>query len=744
MPVGSKVTPIYPDAQFYIDLRGLTQPLSAAEVMSRVIRAYYPTSKLPDSETDLSGQYLSVLHGTRSLLLLDNAATVEQVMSLTPPAGCAMIITSRQRFVLPGQLVQHLDELSAHDARELLLRITPRSGQLADRLARLCGYLPLALRLAGSALAAHPDLDLAEYAQRLTDNRKRLELVEASISLSYDLLTPEMQSYWCKLAVFPASFNREAATAALNVSPKAASEALSEFISYSLVEWNEVDKTYHLHDLVRLFAEVRLQRAEKQAVHQRVGAHYNRDKQRRYILEAIYHLQQAGEYQAAAQLATADTSAIIGLGRTQSLRSLLEQFRAKQLSQEQAIAVNNALGRIYALLGEERKARTKFGQAITKANALSRSSVKHELLARAYRGMGELLEHESPPKSLEWLQRGLRELAGRDAQLEADICIKMGSVLIDLGDYAVAQASIERGMQLLPRGPSQLRAAALLNLSEVCYRQGHRRKGDQISHRALKISDKLSDDWMTLRLKINMADETVIAGDWPQAITIYPEALELAQRLGDVKHLAMLRINLGLLYTNMGNYGAATEQLEAGLRAARKHDLKGHRANALCNMADLHLRQSEWREAWPALLEAERLAKEIGYDPLLPEIYRSLAQVYLLQKESQKASRLARKSVSLATKLGDDVELGKSLRVLGQIQAANNRRAASLTLFERSVLLLVDHEPYEAARTKLEWGRALIANDVGLATRLLDEARATFERLGARRDWQTCEQILNG
>src|SRR5262245_29515969 len=80
----------YPDAQFYIDLRGTgPESLSVADALTRVIHAYHPTAKLPESESELRGVYLSVLHDQRALLLMDNAKDEWQVEPLIPPAGCA-------------------------------------------------------------------------------------------------------------------------------------------------------------------------------------------------------------------------------------------------------------------------------------------------------------------------------------------------------------------------------------------------------------------------------------------------------------------------------------------------------------------------------------------------------------------------------------------------------------------------------------------------------------------------------
>ena len=50
----------------------------------------------------------------------------------------------------------------------------------------------MALRLAGTALAERPDLAVSEYVQRLREERERLELVNATIELSYQLLAEEL------------------------------------------------------------------------------------------------------------------------------------------------------------------------------------------------------------------------------------------------------------------------------------------------------------------------------------------------------------------------------------------------------------------------------------------------------------------------------------------------------------------------------------------------------------------------
>lgn len=153
--------------------------------MAHVCRAYHPEAKLPDQEAELSALYNSLLNGKRALLLMDNARDRAQVEPLIPPTGCALIVTSRQRFTLPGLYEKDLDALPPADARELLLRIAKRIGDHADEIARLCGRLPLALRVAASAIAERKNMSPADYVRRLGDEKQRLShLKEVDVALS--------------------------------------------------------------------------------------------------------------------------------------------------------------------------------------------------------------------------------------------------------------------------------------------------------------------------------------------------------------------------------------------------------------------------------------------------------------------------------------------------------------------------------------------------------------------------------
>lgn len=276
LKLAEELAPRYPDAQIHLDLKGAStqQPLSPAEAMAHVIRAYQPDARPPAGEAELAGLYRTILADQHALLLMDNARDKAQVEPLIPPRGNLLLVTSRKHFALPGLRALDLETLAPDDARALLLKIAPCTADEADTIARQCGYLALALRLAGSALAECDDLSPAEYIRRLGDARTRLELVNASFGLSYDLLSAKQQAWWRALAVFPDSFDRAAAAAVWAAEEETARPALREFVKYSLVQYDRAAERYVLHDLVRDCAEVCLSQEERETAQRRHATHY--------------------------------------------------------------------------------------------------------------------------------------------------------------------------------------------------------------------------------------------------------------------------------------------------------------------------------------------------------------------------------------------------------------------------------------------------------------------------------------
>ena len=167
--------------------------------------------------------YRSLLAGRRVLVVLDNAATPEQVRPLLPgSAGCMAVVTSRCRLsglaARDGAQRINLDVLPAAQAVAVLAQSAGAARvdaepAAAEELARLCGRLPLALRIAAERVASRPRSALADLAGELTGARNRLDLlcagdddataVRAVFSWSYRTLSPMRRGFSGPWACWP-------------------------------------------------------------------------------------------------------------------------------------------------------------------------------------------------------------------------------------------------------------------------------------------------------------------------------------------------------------------------------------------------------------------------------------------------------------------------------------------------------------------------------------------------------------
>ena len=269
--VAHRVKDDFPDGQVLVNLRGFDrehEPLTSAEAMRQVIAWLAPDARPPDHEDQLRGAYHGVLEGKRILLLADNAAETAQVRPLVPAPPSAMVVTSRRTIQLPGLEGMNLDALSPGEADKLLVEIldTERA-KPAERatIAELCGRLPLALRVAGNFLKTHETWTAAEYIKALQERRKNLQHddldVRATLSLSVDELereSPTRADRWRKLAVFPASFLRDAAAAVWDITSDSARHDLDTLVERSLLQFDKDEGRFRLHDLFRGLAREEL------------------------------------------------------------------------------------------------------------------------------------------------------------------------------------------------------------------------------------------------------------------------------------------------------------------------------------------------------------------------------------------------------------------------------------------------------------------------------------------------------
>jgi DNA-binding SARP family transcriptional activator len=157
----------YPDGQLFLDLHGYTQgrsPRPAHEAVNWLLRSLgVAPEQIPADDEQAAALYRQRLADTRTLIVLDNAATEAQVRPLLPGSGaCLVLVTSRRRLkALDDAHAISLDLLAPPDAVTLLRAVAgpdrnPAEDPLLSEIAELCGHLPLALRIAGALLRHRP------------------------------------------------------------------------------------------------------------------------------------------------------------------------------------------------------------------------------------------------------------------------------------------------------------------------------------------------------------------------------------------------------------------------------------------------------------------------------------------------------------------------------------------------------------------------------------------------------------
>jgi tetratricopeptide (TPR) repeat protein len=245
------------------------------QVLDRFLRALdIPTEKIPYDVDAQAGLYRSLLAERRMLVVLDNAATPEQVRPLLPGSPtCMVIVTSRSR--LSGLVARDgahrltLDVLPADDAVTLLRHAigadrVDAEPEAAVELAQRCDYLPLALRIAAERAAARSHLKLADLVEQLAVEHDRLDVltadndeaagVRAVFSSSYHALAPETARVFRLLSRHPGPDIGVASAAALTGSTvTSVRRQLDALASAHLLTETGRDR-YQFHDLLRAYA----------------------------------------------------------------------------------------------------------------------------------------------------------------------------------------------------------------------------------------------------------------------------------------------------------------------------------------------------------------------------------------------------------------------------------------------------------------------------------------------------------
>ncbi|MEJ3749276.1 helix-turn-helix domain-containing protein [Actinomycetes bacterium KLBMP 9797] len=284
---GHRLSPAFAGGQLFVDLQGASPdgPVDPAEALAGLLRSLgVPDSRVPVSPAERGGLFRTLTRDRPLLVLLDNAANEAQVRPLLPAGRrCLALVTCRRPLTgLAGAVRQPLDLLAPAAGRLLLAAIAgadriAAEPAAADQLVKLCGRLPLAVRIAGNRLASRPQWSVGWLVDLLRDQRRRLTVltagdlgVRSAFEVSYRQLDPMTARVFRRASLIPGTDFEPALVAAVaGTDEETAAAALEELVEAGVLL--TMGDRYQFHDLVRLYAQERLDAEEQQAC--RTGAH---------------------------------------------------------------------------------------------------------------------------------------------------------------------------------------------------------------------------------------------------------------------------------------------------------------------------------------------------------------------------------------------------------------------------------------------------------------------------------------
>ncbi len=650
--IAEQLRDFYPDGQLLVELDGTGEaPMNPSDAMARIIHSYDAGARLPDDDSERENFYRTFLNKKRALILLDNALDDRQVQPLLPPLESSVIVTSRQELSLPTLTV---DLFEPDKSIELLKSILAEKRAIKQEyesslaeIARLCGHLPLALRLAGTFLAINRDRSPEDYAKSLQDEKSRLERidkgskrsgetgVQASLHLSYSRLPEKAAAVFRMLSVFPLDFDSLAEEA---ICQDEDHELLSELLRWSLVDYLEESKRYRLHDLVRIFASRKLMETDGEAarneVRQRHAEHF------RDVLSSATEIYKNG-------------NALAGLNI----------FDLERMNIESAWAWAK--------------------ENLAKSNAAA--SICSTFLNWPY--LLELRQHPRERISrLETAFSAARRL--NDRSMEGVHLGNLGLAYADLGDARQAIEYYGQALAILREiGYRRGEGAVLGNLGSACYALGDACKAIEYYEEVLAIAGEIEDKRGEGSSLGNLGLAYVALGDVRRAIDYYEQALAVSREIGDRRSEGNSLGNLGLAFAALSDFRKSIDYSEQHLAITREiGDLTGE-GNSLGSLGMAYGGLGDVRKSIEYYEQALAIMREIGDRRGEGNALGSLGMAYADLGDFTKSINYSEQRLVIASEIGDRRGEGNALGNLGRAYGALGDVCKSIDYSEQALVI---------------------------------------------------------
>ncbi|MFG1870109.1 AfsR/SARP family transcriptional regulator [Micromonospora arborensis] len=675
----------YPDAQLYIDLHGHSErtPLTPAAAVATLLRQLgVPAERVPTNQDDRLALWRTELAGRRALVVLDNAASADQVTPLLPNGSqCLILITSRRRLVgVDEGRPSSLPVLDTDEAIELLGLVAGVSRVAAEpeaaaEVVRRCGHLPLAIRLAGARLAHRPRWRIADLAERLSTRPDPLAEFEAgersvgrAFALSYAQVSPTAQRAFRLLGLHPGvRFDNSVAAVLAELPLPEAQDLLDELVDAHLVEEAEPGR-YRLHDLVREYARTLVAEPER------------------------------------------------AVERRDAIGRLLDHH----LHVASAIARTTELSAAYSLLATAEPIRPDL---VTRVAQQGRAWLDENLAA--WTTLVRLAEAEGFLSQCWQLAR-----AGWHAQFEGgrlDELIETHTV----GLRAAEELGDERAL------------ATMLNyLASAHYRLGNFPESIRLMERSLAIFRRLglrNDVRNTLG---NLGTSYAANFEFRRARECYDAGAALARQMRDKEALANVLNNLSITLLLWGRHDEALRTARRLLGIAREIGDPRRIGNAFGHLGMVRHRMGDVEPARRLLRVALRFKQQVGSRFGEGEVLNEIATMEREAGRPERAADLHRAALVVMTEVGDRIAQCTSRNLLARAILDQGDVTSALDLHRR-VLADADRlgARYEQARALLGLARCLRSTDPAAARTHLTRALFLFRQVESP-DQHEVERLL--
>lgn len=635
----------FPDGQLFADLRGsYEQPAEPHAVVGRFLRALgVDGANLPDDPDERVAMYRSRLADSRTLVVLDDAASEEQLRPLVSGgAGCAALVTSRRQL---GGLVDavrwSVPVLATGEALELFARIVGQDRiaepEAAAEIVDACGRLPLAVCIAAARLAARPDWTVDELRRRLAEERSRLDElsvgdldVRASIGLSYRSLDPLPRQLfrWLGLAGFPDWPDWVADT----LLDRPAGRLLDQLVDAHLIEPVGRDalgqSRFRLHDLIADFARERAL-AEDPPQHRT-------DAQTR-LLSAWLALATEADQRIPHELVRAPATDVWPPPAAAARRAAAMPsgwFEAERhclvLAVDQAcrsglpdLAGPLAL-RVAAFLGL-RSYNDDWDRTLRQALSCVREHDVDHLLVRLLAALFTACQRRD-----------------RYAELPA----------IAAEELALARRLADREAEVRALSHAGIAAARLCRFDEAL---------EWLEHAVTQARHPNVADWLLRDALAYFAFTSMISGRPARSLPAIEEALDLDRQSSNAPRTARHLYHYGMALTDLGRLADAEAPLTEALRTCRELGDDLHAAYVEQALADVDIRRNRFSTAAERLERARQAHGKIGAGDGLAETLRSSADLAAAQGRWPDAITLLRRALDIWRTIESHIEIARAL-----------------------------------------------------------------------------------